>query len=148
MLEIIRHSSPWWDFRRYSNWVEIHDVITNHYVMSTVKKNRISLNSRSEGSFKLFIDVSDGCWRRNMLVTTIKYCRQFWLFWSPTLSFCIVIVTNFNSPTSLSPCSFYVRNIPQKCLFLWFAWTSNFSKKYQYKSQFQLNFVVFILKLV
>ena len=31
-----------------------------------------------------FIDVGDGYWRRNVLVTTIRCCWQFSPFWSPT----------------------------------------------------------------
>ena len=30
-----------------------------------------------------FIDVGDGCWRRNVLVTTIRCWWRFWPFWSP-----------------------------------------------------------------
>ena len=33
-----------------------------------------------------YIDISDGCWRRYMLVTTKKCCWQFWSFWSPTFT--------------------------------------------------------------
>ena len=30
-----------------------------------------------------YIDVGDECWRRNMLVTTIRCWWRFWPFWSP-----------------------------------------------------------------
>ena len=29
-----------------------------------------------------YIDVSDGCWRRNVLVTTKRFWWRFWQFWS------------------------------------------------------------------
>ena len=34
--------------------------------------------------FIVYIDVGDECWRRNVLVTTIRYWRRFWPFLSPT----------------------------------------------------------------
>jgi len=32
-----------------------------------------------------YIDVGDGCWGRNVLVTTLRCWRRFWPFWSPTI---------------------------------------------------------------
>ena len=36
------------------------------------------------------IDVGDGCWRRNVLVTTIRCWWRFWPFWSPCNFFYIM----------------------------------------------------------
>ena len=33
-----------------------------------------------------YIDVGDGCWRRNVFVTIIRCWWRFWPFWSPTFS--------------------------------------------------------------
>ena len=35
-----------------------------------------------------YIDVGDGCWRRNLLVTTLRCWWRFWPFLSPTSSIC------------------------------------------------------------
>ena len=34
-----------------------------------------------------YIDVGDGCWRRNVLTTTLRCWWRFWRFLSPTSSF-------------------------------------------------------------
>jgi len=65
-----------------------------------------------------YIDVVDGCWRGNVLVTTMRYWWRFWQFWSPTSTIVLhlrraptfkicyqhpQILTNLKSLTSLSP---------------------------------------------
>ena len=50
--------------------------------------------------FDGYIDVGDGCWRQNVLVTTIRCWRRFRPFWLPTFKRCHHFVTNFKSLTS------------------------------------------------
>ena len=48
-----------------------------------------SLNFQICWTFELFlgyIDVGDGCWRRNVLVTILRFCWRFWPFSSSTSS--------------------------------------------------------------
>ena len=49
-----------------------------------------------------YIDVGDGFWRRNVLITTIRCWLQFWPFWSPTSTITLALGTNIKkmSPTS------------------------------------------------
>ena len=53
---------------------------------------------------KGYTDVGDGCWRRNLLVTTLRYWWRFWPVSSPISKFCYQhpkIAINIKSPKSM-----------------------------------------------
>ena len=42
-----------------------------------------------------YIDVGDGCWRRIVLMTTLRYWWRFWPFWSPIST---ILLHKFRAP--------------------------------------------------
>ena len=56
-----------------------------------VVKSALIIHSRFEIISKGYIDVGDGCWRRNMLATTLRCWWRFWPILSPTSFFSISV---------------------------------------------------------
>ena len=92
-----RHFLPW-----ILHWSEIKSFRALFLLERPFYKCRAVL-SRTETKQMGNTDVGDGCWRRNVLVTTLRWWWRVWPFWSPTCknSHHLKVINIPMSPTSL-----------------------------------------------